>query len=79
MKYRLKFTPQTLDYIGAVITPAQLNFVACLIDSYCHLYIHQSVSKCTCGRLIYFLASRTGKHPRGMFCVVCSFKEIPFL
>lgn len=79
MKYRLKFTPYTRDCIGATLTPLQLNFLAWSIDSCCHLYIHQSVSKCECGRLKYFLASKTGSHPRGMFCAVCSFDGLPWL
>lgn len=79
MKYSLKFTPQTLDTASKAVSQAQLKFAAWLIDSCCHLYIHQSVIKCECGRLLFFIGTKTGKRARGLFCVVCSFKEIPFL
>ena len=79
MKHKLKFTPLTQNLIGASLTPLQLNFVSWLIDSNCHLYIHQSVVKCECGRLLFFVGTKLGRRARGLFCASCSFDGVPWL
>ena len=79
MKYKLLFTPETMQTCARQISLPQLRFLAWLLEGTTHNYIHRANFNCSCGEPFWFIASREGKDIKGNFCIKCAFKEIPFL